>query len=96
MEHRLGPIDRGIGLVRQVATPAVLLGAGIALTLVLGRGRMRNLLGGGMALAGLALRWRSTAPILAPVLAGILARIRRSAGHGDATPGTSASRIHTR
>lgn len=96
IEDSLAPLDRGVGVLRQVARPAALLGAGIMLTLVLGRRRMRGLLGGGIALAGIAFRWRRTAKLLRGLLAGVPGPLRSSGDHGGAGPGTSASTTRTR
>lgn len=96
IEDSLAPLDRGVGVLRQVARPAALLGAGIMLTLVLGRRRMRGLLGGGIALAGIAFRWRRTAKLLRGLLAGVPGPLRSSGDRGGAAPGTSASTTRTR
>lgn len=87
IEQQLAPVDRGLGLMQQVATPAVVLGAAVSLTLMLGRRRMRRLLGSSLAVAGIALRWRSAARLLG--------RFRWSGGRGAAVPGTTASRART-
>ncbi len=57
--------DRGLGLARRIATPPVLIAAGVAVTFVLGRGRTRRLLAAGITLLGIALRARTAGQILA-------------------------------
>lgn len=60
LEGALDGVDRGIGLLRRVATPPVLLAVGVMATLLLGRGQLRRSLAGGLTLLGLVLRIRST------------------------------------
>lgn len=59
--------DRGLRLVRRVATPPVLVGAGIALAVLLGRGRTKSMLAAGVAALGLFLRIRSAGRLLAGI-----------------------------
>lgn len=61
--------DRGLALVRRVATPPVLVAAGVAVTFLLGRGRARKALAAGLAGLGLFIRLRSAGQLLA-ALAG--------------------------
>jgi hypothetical protein len=61
--------DRGLEMVRRVATPPVLVAAGLAVTVLLGRGRARKVLAAGLALLGVFLRVRSAGQLLA-VFAG--------------------------
>jgi hypothetical protein len=56
--------DRGLALVRRVATPPVLGVAGVALALLLGRGRARAALAAGITVLGLFLRARSAGQVL--------------------------------
>jgi len=51
--------DRGIARVRRLATPPVLLAAGVAAAALLHGGRGRRLVAAGLTLTGLALRLRS-------------------------------------
>lgn len=92
IEGRLAPIDRGATWLKRMATPARLLGLVVTLVLLLGRRRTRALAGGGYALAGLLLRWRSRARLLS----GLAGFIRSSAGRDRAMPETSAPRGRTR
>jgi YqjK-like protein len=57
--------DRGIALVRRVATPPVLVAGGVAMTFLLGRGGARKALAAGLAGLGLFLRVRSVGQLLA-------------------------------
>lgn len=57
--------DRGLDMVRRVATPPVLIAAGVAVTFLLGRGRARRVLAAGLTLLGVALRARSVGQLLA-------------------------------
>jgi len=68
--------DRGIGMVRRVATPPVLVAAGIAFVLLLGRGGARRSLAAGLAALGLVLRIRSAGRLLAGL--GGTQAVRRS------------------
>ena len=52
IEATLDGVDRGLSLVRRVATPPVLLAGGVVATLLLGRRRTRQVLAGGLALFG--------------------------------------------
>ena len=61
----LGRADRGFAMVRQVATPPVIVATGLAVTLLLGRGRARRALAAGLAVLGLFLRARSMGQLLA-------------------------------
>jgi hypothetical protein len=64
IEETLDGVARKFSLVRRVARPPVLVVAGLAAALLLGRGRMKRALAGGIALLGLMLRVRSTGRIL--------------------------------
>jgi len=57
--------DRGLALVRRVATPPVLVVAGAAVMFLLGRGRARKVLAAALAGLGLFLRVRSAGQLLA-------------------------------
>lgn len=72
----LDSVDRGLALVRRVATPPVLLGAGVAVTLLLGRGGVKRAVAGGLALAGLLLRARSAGRLVSSL--GRSQAVRRS------------------
>jgi len=61
----LGRADRAFGSVRRVAKPPVLIAGGIALTLLLGRGRSRRVLATGLTVLGVILKARSVGQILA-------------------------------
>ena len=62
--------DRGLALVRRVATPPVLIAAGVAVTFLLGRGRARRVLAAGLTLLGITLRARSAGQLLAGLAGG--------------------------
>lgn len=62
--------DRGLELVRRVATPPVLIAAGVAVTFLLGRGRARRVLAAGLTLLGITLRARSAGQLLAGLAGG--------------------------
>jgi len=57
--------DRGLAIVRRVATPPVLVAAGVAVALLLGRGQSRKALAAGLSGLGLILRFRSVGQLLA-------------------------------
>lgn len=57
--------DRGLDMLRRVATPPVLVAAGVAVTFLLGRGRSRRLLAAGITMLGVVLRARSAGQVLA-------------------------------
>lgn len=57
--------DRGLAMVRRVATPPVLVAAGVAAVLLLGRGQSRKALAAGLTVLGLVLRLRSAGQLLA-------------------------------
>lgn len=61
IETAISGVDRGLGLVRRLATRPVLLTGGIVATLLLGRGGVGRALASGMALLGFVLRVRSIA-----------------------------------
>lgn len=61
--------DRGLAMVRRVATPPVLVAAAVAATVLLGRGRVGKVLAAGLTGLGLFLRVRSVGQLLA-ALAG--------------------------
>ncbi len=52
IEGTLDGVDRGLSLLRRVATPRVLLAGGVVATLLLGRSRTQRALFGGLALVG--------------------------------------------
>lgn len=52
IEGALDGVDRGLSLVRRVATPPVLLAGGVLSALLLGRRRTWQVLAGGLALFG--------------------------------------------
>ncbi|MDH5256283.1 MAG: YqjK-like family protein [Gammaproteobacteria bacterium] len=62
--------DRGLALVRRVATPPVVAVAGIALALLLGRGRARAAVATGLTVLGLFLRARSAGQVLSRLARG--------------------------
>lgn len=57
--------DRGLRMVRRVATPPVLLATAVAAAMLLGRGRVRQALAAGLTVLGLVLRVRSVRQLLA-------------------------------
>lgn len=57
--------DRGLEMVRRVATPPVLVAAGVAVAVLLRRGRARKVLAAGLTGLGLFLRLRSAGQLLA-------------------------------
>jgi hypothetical protein len=57
-------VDRGLALVRRVATPPVVAVAGIALALLFGRARGRAALAAGVTVLGMFLRARSAGKLL--------------------------------
>lgn len=65
----LGRADRAFGSVRRIAKAPVLIAGGIAVTLLLGRGRARRVLATGLTVLGVVLRARSVAQILAGLAA---------------------------
>lgn len=52
IEGTLDGVDRGLNLVRRVATPPVLLAGGVVAMLLLGRSRTQRALVGGLVLVG--------------------------------------------
>lgn len=65
----LGRADRVLDSVRRVARPPVLIAGGIAVTLLLGRGRARRALATGLTVLGVVLKARSVGQILAGLAA---------------------------
>ncbi|MBL8202396.1 MAG: hypothetical protein JNK40_15620 [Chromatiales bacterium] len=65
--------DRGLAIVRRVATPPVLVASGIAVTFLLGRGRARRLLAAGLTVAGVFLRARTAGQLVAGLAGGLAA-----------------------
>jgi hypothetical protein len=64
-EDGLQGVDRILGEVRRRATPRVLAAVGVGAALLVGTGRARRVLAGGLTLLGLALRIRSGRELLA-------------------------------
>jgi hypothetical protein len=69
-------IDRGLDVVRRLATPPVLVAGGVAAALLLRRGGVRRAVAGGVALLGLFLRARSTSAKVLELVRG--QAVRRS------------------
>jgi hypothetical protein len=69
LNRTLDRADRGLDVVRRVATPPVLIAAGVAVTVLLGRGRARRLLAAGLTILAFALRARSAGQMLAGLAA---------------------------
>lgn len=70
IETAIDGVDRGLSLVRRVATRPVLLAGGVIATLLLGRGRTKRAIAAGVALLGVFLRVRSTGQMLAKLADG--------------------------
>ncbi len=70
IETAIDGVDRGLSLVRRVATRPVLLAGGVLATLLLGRGQTKRALAAGVALLGVFLRVRSTGQMLAKLVDG--------------------------
>lgn len=70
IEAAVDGVDRGLRLVRRVATRPVMLAGGVLATLLLVRGRTKRALAAGVALLGVFLRVRSTGQMLAKLAQG--------------------------
>lgn len=69
LESAVGSIGRGFAWTRWLRAPPVLLGGGLILTLVLGRGRMLRTVGTGLAMLTLVGRVRNVVQLAARVIA---------------------------
>ncbi|MEO8225621.1 MAG: YqjK family protein [Gammaproteobacteria bacterium] len=73
----LDGVDRGLSLVRRLATPPVLLASGVLAILLVGRGGKRRVLAGGLATFGLLRRAGSAGRVLAQLARSQLVRRSR-------------------
>lgn len=71
LESAAGSIGRGLAWTRWLGAPPALLGGGLLLTLILGRGRMLRTVGAGLAMLTLVGRVRSAVQLAARVIAQI-------------------------